>query len=229
LDLKQSVQIPGTKIKVPMLEAIIAGAGVIAAYVLLKGGSSQQPAVSTVATDTSADTTPTQDLNSAYTGAIEDISNRLAALESAPQPATIGGTPSSSGSGTGTGDLGTNTGAPGVGDIPIVDVTSTPFEIGESINPRAIVTPTGPETATITMPPLASPPNKSGVSPIAPPKPASTASKVVQTGQSMASGALSKVQVAAKASPPPVTKVEPTKIVTGQSAAQDWLSRTGSK
>jgi len=83
LDLKQSIAIPGTKIKIPMIEAIAAGAAVIGAYVLIKGQSSQSADVSTLPADTSTADTTSADATAALTGQLETMSQDLAALEAA--------------------------------------------------------------------------------------------------------------------------------------------------
>jgi hypothetical protein len=212
LDLKQSVQIPGTKIKVPVIEVVAAGAAVIGAYVLLSGKNGQQPDVSTAATDTSSDNQDT--VTQAYTGAIEDISNRLAALESAPQQSIPGGSPS--GSGSGTSDMGANTGAPSVADIPVADVTATQVEIHESINPLAMVTQ-GSQAGSfaVEMPAVSA---KAPVSPIAPPSPPSAPAKVAQTVRSATSG--SQPKTSAKPAPAlPLTKIVPVAGASSRAGA----------
>lgn len=93
MDLKESVQIPGTKVKLPIIEVIAAGAAVIGAYVLLKGGSSQQAAdVSAAPADTGAvdATNPATD-NSILNGQLETMAQELAALQAAQQAQGVSG------------------------------------------------------------------------------------------------------------------------------------------
>jgi len=154
MDLKESIQVPGTKIKLPMLEAIGVGAAVIGAYILIKG-----QAGSTTDTTETTDTTDTTnaDLTSAYTGALETMEQQIADLQAAQSAAGQAGL----GSGNGA-SLPATTSSPPPADIPAADVTATAEIFTDTINPKAIITQTGPGNFQIEMPkskPVASKPN----------------------------------------------------------------------
>lgn len=197
MDLKQSVAIPGTKIKIPILEVIIAGAGVIAAYVLLKGKSGSSADVSTLPADTTAADTTAADATSVLTGQLETMAQELAALESA---LASGSVPQTSGGGAGS-VIGNGTAATAPADIPVSDLTS-PDAVQEiitnTINPKAIITPgTIPGTFTIAMP--ASKPTES-----LPAAPTHSVSPEPSTSPSTSSNSPAHGNLASKVTPNPV-------------------------
>jgi hypothetical protein len=104
-----SVKIPGTKKRVPVIGVVAVGGACIAAYVLLKGGNTAGADLSAAPADTGQ--TPSNDtIYTALTGAIEEISSRLAELEKQPASAA--------------GPLGISGFAPAVSEIPVADVAA---------------------------------------------------------------------------------------------------------
>jgi hypothetical protein len=197
LDLKQSVAIPGTKIKLPIIEVVAAGAAVIGAYVLIKGQSSQSADVSTLPADTTdPNAVPATDATSILTGQLETMGQDLAALQAAlaagaGQQNPGGGAASVGGSGTA---------AIPPESIPFSDPTAQGAAavevITDTINPKAIITPNGPNAFTIAMP---------AAKPVsAPAAPQPVAPKTNTTAPATASNNPSTANLASKVAPNPV-------------------------
>jgi hypothetical protein len=99
LGLKDSITIPGTKTKVPIWAVVGAGAAGVAALLLSRGGTSG----AATETTTSDETDTTGSLADALANALDNLDQRIAALESKPgATASAGYTPS----------------APSAGEIP---------------------------------------------------------------------------------------------------------------
>jgi hypothetical protein len=211
-----SVTIPGTKKKVPVLLIIVGGAALIAAYLIIKGGGSASPDVSS-APDTSGntDTTGTNDtVTSAITGAIETMSQRIQAIEEQLAGGTTGGTP-------GAPELGSGSAAPGAGDIPTSDpamAAASIVEIGENINPKAIVEQGAQANAfTVAMPPAA--PGLHGVSPVTAPAVVKSQPKLLQQVQEAVQSGVNKLtkQITRAPSAAPVQSAPATPAPVGSS------------